>query len=129
MLYGDDKFDTFAAQLASPMFHGLCESDVLVPVAATFVADAIIAASAVVPIPSPVSSNASEVMPLNINRRYRCTPRVIFSSSSPGESRESAVDKSVWDDACRICGESDGEMLCCEGVEGCSTVAHQHCLG
>lgn len=123
MPYGNDVYDTFAAQLASPLFNGLCASG-LPAVAREAAADSS-AASAACSLLSPAASDSSEVViHFNNNRQLRCSRRVIFSSSSSCESQDN-----VWEDACGICGGQEGDLLCCEGGDGCTTVCHQHCLG
>ena len=128
MLYGNAGFDMFAARISSPLFNRLCAS--------TRLAVATDDAAVVGPISTQSSSASSEAaihFNMNSNRRLRCNRRVIFSSSSPCESpcesQERLLDQSAWDDACYICGEQEGEMLCCEGDENCTTVSHQLCLG
>ena len=128
MPYENDVYDTFAAQLASPLFNGLCASGW--PAGAREAASDSFAASAACSLLSPASSDSSEVViHFNNNRQFRCSRRVIFSSSSSCESQERVLDKSVWDDECGICGGQEGDLLCCEGGDGCTTVCHQYCLG
>ena len=131
MLYGNAGFDMFAARISSPLFNRLCASTrqgvAIDDAANTF------ASSVAGPMSTQSSSASSEAIHFNMNsnRRLRCTRRVIFSSSSPCESPCESQERllSAWDDACYICGEQEGEMLCCEGDENCTTVSHQLCLG
>ena len=125
MLYGNEGYDAFAAQLASPLFNGLCAS-AWQAVARDDAVDTFAASAACSPL-SPAPSDSSEVViHFNNNRQFRCSRRVIFSSSSSCESQERVLDKSVWDDECGICGGQEGDLLCCEGGDGCTTVCHQY---
>ena len=85
---------------------------------------------------SSLFSPSSPAVPRGGRGRLRALTPALLSPESAGKDvvgvssgSSSAGSCSAWDDECGVCGEGEGELLCCEGGGGCTAVFHKACIG